>query len=186
MISLKNPGSAPKNADPAVSPLMNTTPVHTLPGITIRTATTPDDILAARELFIEYQRWLNVSLCFQGFDKELADLPGAYAPPGGRLYLVEAEGGLCGCIALRPMKDEGVCEMKRLYVREEFRGRGIGKMLAQHIVTEAKNIGYRTMRLDTLQQMETARSLYRQLGFTDIPAYYSNPLDEVVYLELEL
>lgn len=153
---------------------------------TIRLVESPDDIGMIRTLFIEYQHWLNFSLCFQGFDQELAGLPGKYALPAGRLYLAEIDGTVCGCIALRPMDEPGVCEMKRLYVREEFRGKKIGKLLAERIVADAKAIGYHTMRLDTLQRMETARTLYRQLGFTDIPAYYNNPLDEVVYLELSL
>jgi ribosomal protein S18 acetylase RimI-like enzyme len=154
--------------------------------ITIKTAESLDDIETIRSLFIEYQQWLNVSLCFQGFDKELATLPGKYAPPSGRLYLALSDGAVCGCIALRPMEETGVCEMKRLYVREAFRGQGIGRMLTEKVVADAKGIGYVTMRLDTLQQMESARGLYRQLGFTDIPAYYSNPIDDVVYLELSL
>jgi putative acetyltransferase len=153
---------------------------------TIRLAESPDDIGVIRTLFTEYQQWLNFSLCFQGFDQELAGLPGKYSPPSGRLYLAETDGAVSGCIALRPMEEFGVCEMKRLYVREEFRGQKIGKLLAEQIVADAKLIGYHAMRLDTLQRMETARSLYRHLGFTDIPAYYNNPLDEVVYLELSL
>ncbi|MFA6456366.1 MAG: GNAT family N-acetyltransferase [Bacteroidota bacterium] len=154
--------------------------------ISIISAVTSEEIEIVRLLFLEYQHWLNFSLCFQGFDKELASLPGKYAAPLGRLYLAECNGETAGCIALRPMDEEGVCEMKRLFVREQFRGQGIGKLLTNHLVADAKQIGYHTMRLDTLQRMETARSLYRQLGFTDIPAYYNNPLDEVVYLELTL
>lgn len=154
--------------------------------ITIRPAVSPEEIDTIKALFTEYQQWLNFSLCFQGFDQELAGLPGKYAPPAGRLYLAESDGSLCGCVALRPMDEPGVCEMKRLFVREEYRGKKIGRMLTEQVVTDAKAIGYHTMRLDTLERMETARSLYRQLGFTDIPAYYNNPLDEVVYLELTL
>lgn len=154
--------------------------------ITIRTAASMDDIETIRALFTEYQQWLNISLCFQGFDQELATLPGKYAPPSGRLHLALSDGAVCGCIALRPMDEAGVCEMKRLYVREAFRGQGIGRMLTEKVVADAREIGYSTMRLDTLQHMESARALYRQLGFTDIPAYYSNPIDDVVYLELNL
>lgn len=149
-------------------------------------ATSPGQIETIRSLFTEYQQWLNFSLCFQGFDKELAELPGKYAAPNGRLYLAEYDGAIAGCIALRPMDDEGVCEMKRLFVREEFRGKKIGKLLVDRILADARAIGYRTMRLDTLQRMETARTLYAKLGFTIIPAYYNNPMDEVVYMELEL
>ena len=154
--------------------------------ITIIDATVPERILAARNLFVEYQRWLNFSLCFQGFDKELAELPGKYAPPKGRLYIAEYDGGTAGCIALRPMEEEGMCEMKRLYVKDEFRGKGIGRMLAEKILADAQQIGYSVMRLDTLQRMETARLLYTKLGFKVIPAYYDNPMEEVVYMELHL
>lgn len=143
-------------------------------------------IEAIRALFIEYQEWLNVSLCFQGFDEELASLPGKYSPPGGKLYLVEYEGTAAGCIALRPMKEDGVCEMKRLFVRKQFRGKGIGKILAEQIISDAKSIGYSFMRLDTLTRMETARALYANLGFMVIPAYYHNPLNDTVYMELRL
>lgn len=153
---------------------------------TLIAAETPEQIETIRSLFIEYQRWLNFSLCFQGFDSELAGLPGKYAPPLGRLYLAVDETRVAGCIALRPMDEEGFCEMKRLYVRDEFRGKGIGRLLAERVLVDAKEIGYHTMRLDTLQRMEIARSLYQQLGFTVIPAYYHNPLEEVVYMEHRL
>jgi ribosomal protein S18 acetylase RimI-like enzyme len=149
-------------------------------------AHTPDQIEIVRSLFVEYQRWLNVSLCFQGFDSELAELPGKYAPPKGRLYLAEEQGIIAGCIALRPMDEEGICEMKRLYVKEEFRGKGIGRQLAGKIISDAREIGYTVMRLDTLQRMESARKLYTALGFTIIPPYYHNPMEEVVYMELSM
>lgn len=154
--------------------------------IKIFAAISPKHIEMIRSLFIEYQQWLNFSLCFQGFDKELAELPGKYAEPKGRLYLAKCNGAIAGCIALRPMDDELVCEMKRLFVREPFRGKKIGKLLTEKILADAKAIGYRIMRLDTLQRMETARSLYTKLGFTVIPPYYNNPMDEVVYMELLL
>ena len=127
--------------------------------VNIVPAATQDEIKTIRALFVEYQQWLNFSLCFQGFDKELAGLPGKYAPPKGRLYLAECERTIAGCIALRPMDEEGVCEMKRLFVKEEFRGKKIGRILTEKILADAKAIGYRTMRLDTLQRMETARAL---------------------------
>ncbi len=149
-------------------------------------ASSAEQIETIRTLFLEYQQWLNFSLCFQGFDKELAALPGKYEPPSGRLYLAECDGRAAGCIALRPMEESGVCEMKRLYVREEFRGKGIGKYLTKTVLGDAIEIGYHTMRLDTLQRMETARALYTSLGFTEVPAYYHNPLDGVVYMELRL
>jgi putative acetyltransferase len=154
--------------------------------IKIISAATPEHIGTVRSLFTEYQHWLNFSLCFQGFDKELAELPGKYAPPKGRIYIASVAENVAGCIALRPMDEEGICEMKRLFVREEFRGKGIGKMLAERIIAEAQQIGYRAMRLDTLQRMESARALYTKLGFKVIPAYYDNPMDEVVYMELRL
>lgn len=154
--------------------------------ITIIDATVPERIPTVRNLFIEYQRWLNFSLCFQGFDKELAELPGKYAPPKGRIYIATVAENIAGCIAVRPMDEKGICEMKRLFVREEFRGLGIGRLLAERIIADARQIGYRTMRLDTLQRMETARALYTTLGFNVIPAYYDNPMEEVVYMELHL
>jgi len=154
--------------------------------IKIISAATPEHIHAVRSLFTEYQQWLNFSLCFQGFDKELAELPGKYAPPKGRIYLASVAENIAGCIALRPMDEEGICEMKRLFVRKEFRGKGIGKMLAERTIADAQQIGYRAMRLDTLQRMESARALYTILGFKVIPAYYDNPMDEVVYMELQL
>lgn len=153
---------------------------------TLISAHTPERIPAVRELFTEYQRWLGLSLCFQGFDAELAGLPGKYAPPAGRLYLAEHDGAVAGCIALRPMEEEGCCEMKRLFVREAVRGHGIGRLLAERTVADARALGYRTMKLDTLQRMESARSLYASLGFAAVPAYYENPMDEVVYMELAL
>jgi len=153
---------------------------------TIIDATAPEWIPSVRNLFVEYQRWLNFSLCFQGFDTELADLPGKYAPPNGRIYIAAVAENIAGCIAVRPMDEEGICEMKRLFVREEFRGLGIGRLLAERIIADARQIGYRTMRLDTLQRMETARALYTTLGFNVIPAYYDNPMEEVVYMELHL
>ena len=129
---------------------------------------------------------MNFSLCFQGFDRELAELPGKYAPPGGRLYLAQVDDHIAGCIALRPLDKDGLCEMKRLYVKEKFRGNGIGKLLSEKIISDARVIGYKAMRLDTLQRMAVARSLYTKLGFEIIPAYYDNPMDEVVYMELTL
>lgn len=148
--------------------------------------TTPEQIGTIRTLFLEYQQWLNVSLCFQGFDQELAGLPGAYAPPSGRLYLATIADAVAGCIALRAMDEDEVCEMKRLFVREEFRGMGIGRQLAERVVADARAAGYRRMRLDTLRRMEEARSLYRSLGFVEIAPYYHNPIEETAYMELML
>ncbi len=154
--------------------------------ITITEAKSSEDIAAVRELFKEYAAWLGFSLCFQGFDMELATLPGKYASPTGRLLLARCGGSLAGCGALRPLETR-ICEMKRLYVRPEFRGRRLGFLLAERLIAEAKHIGYDYMRLDTLpKQMTDANRLYHSMGFYEIPAYYHNPEPEVCYLELRL
>jgi GNAT superfamily N-acetyltransferase len=138
-----------------------------------------------RVLFQEYADTLGVDLCFQGFDQELATLPGDYAPPSGRLFLALHENGTVGCAALRKLEDD-VCEMKRLYTRPGYRGLGTGRALATAVIDEAKSIGYRHMRLDTLPWMNEAIALYRSLGFSEIPAYRENPVPDTVYLELDL
>jgi putative acetyltransferase len=148
-------------------------------------AVTPAQVAQARELFLEYAAWLKVDLCFQGFDKELASLPGNYALPNGRLLLAEADGALAGCIALRPFAP-GVGEVKRLYVRPAFRGRGIAKQLTAQLLAAARAIGYASLRLDTLEIMHEAAKLYRSLGFLETAPYYHNPLQGVVYMELKL
>ena len=146
----------------------------------------PEHLAAARGLFEEYQRGLGVDLCFQGFDRELATLPGDYTPPRGRLLLARAAGGEAGCGALRPLDAPDVCEMKRLYVRAAYRGTGLGRLLAQRLVAEARAAGYARMRLDTLPAMTEARALYASLGFREIPPYRHNPVEGVRFLELEL
>ena len=155
--------------------------------LTLRAAATPGDIEQVRALFREYEAWLAYDLCFQGFEAELASLPGKYAPPSGRLYLAEVDGALAGCVALREFSP-GIAEMKRLYVRESARGAGVGRSLAVRLVADARAIGYAAMRLDTLRggKMAAANRLYEALGFIDIPAYYANPLPEVRYMELAL
>ncbi|MFA7006923.1 MAG: GNAT family N-acetyltransferase [Verrucomicrobiia bacterium] len=147
---------------------------------------TQEEVAAARALFEEYAAWLGVDLCFQGFAAELASLPGLYAPPRGRLLLAWADGNAAaGCVALRPLGDS-VCEMKRLFVRPAFRGKGVGRMLAEKVVAEARAIGYASMRLDTLPAMSAATSLYESLGFARIPAYYATPLQNTIFMELKL
>jgi ribosomal protein S18 acetylase RimI-like enzyme len=147
---------------------------------------TPAEIIAARELFLEYAKSLNFSLCFQSFDQELASLPGDYAPPTGRLLLAEFYGRRAGCVALHRLED-GICEMKRLYVRPEFRGQKIGRRLAEAVIAEARTMGYQRMRLDTVAPvMREAVQLYRELGFYEIPAYRANPMAGTLYMELTL
>lgn len=139
----------------------------------IRLAAT-EDMATVRDLFVEYQQWLGVDLCFQGFAEELAALPGRYAPPKGAIYLARMADGIVGCVALRPSTDQEA-ELKRLYVREDRRGQGIGKLLFDHAMDKARQIGYSSIVLDTLPSMHTAKSLYLSYGFKPIPAYYANP-----------
>lgn len=149
-------------------------------------AESSEQLEQARELWREYALWLEVDLCFQNFEQELAELPGRYAPPEGRLLLALNDGGLAGCIALRKI-GEGVCEMKRLYVRPEFRGQGIGRQLTARLIEEARAIGYARMRLDTLpSKMKEAEAVYRSIGFTEIEPYYHNPIAGALYMELAL
>ena len=140
---------------------------------------------AVRELFDEYQGGLGVDLCFQGFAEELANLPGRYAPPGGRLLLALDGTHAAGCVALRAL-EEGICEMKRLFVRPAYRGQGLGCRLAMQIVNEAPALGYSLMRLDTLDTLDSAMRIYAGLGFQRRPPYYANPLPGVVYWERAL
>jgi carbonic anhydrase len=154
--------------------------------IEIIDGTTPERIAQARLLFEEYAAWIEVSLCFQNFDEELASLPGDYSPPHGRLFLAEEDGHLAGCIALRPLANDS-CEMKRLYVRPEFRGRGLGRQLITTVISSAKEIGYRFMRLDTMPgKMAQALEMYRRSGFKEIEPYYSNPVVGATFMELLL
>jgi putative acetyltransferase len=149
-------------------------------------ATTPEDLAQVRRLFRAYADWLGVDLCFQGFERELSELPGAYAPPGGRLLIARVGKDAVGCVGVRPL-EPGACEMKRLWVEPGFGGNGIGRTLAETIVAAAREIGYQRMRLDTIPaRMPAAQHLYASLGFREIPPYYHNPLDGVVMLELEL
>ncbi len=138
-----------------------------------------------RRIFREYAAWLKVDLCFQGFEEELRELPGAYAPPKGCLLLAKDADAVAGVVALRPFEGD-ICEMKRLYVRPAWRGQGVGRRLAEAAIDAAKALGYARMRLDTLAFMTAATGLYRSLGFSPIPAYYRNPLEGTLYLERRL
>lgn len=156
-------------------------------GIRLMDAHRPPLLSEAATLFREYARWLGVDLGFQGFEQELAALPGKYAPPNGcMLVALDATDAVLGCVAVRPLADAGACEMKRLWTRPAGRGRGLGLALAQRSIEAARGMGHRIMRLDTLASMTPALSLYERLGFRRIPAYYHNPLADVVYLELAL
>ncbi len=144
------------------------------------------DMARVRELFLEYADWLQVDLCFQGFEEELATLPGKYAPPEGGIWFAEVEGERAGIVGLRPLDEPGLCELKRLWIRPDFRGLGLGRRLTETAIDAARAAGYAAMRLDTLPMMETAQRLYHDLGFREISAYYHNPEAGVRYLELEL
>jgi len=159
---------------------------HVVKGLTFSPAASVSQIAEARELFQEYAQSLGFSLCFQNFDQELAGLPGDYAPPEGCLLLTEYENQLAGCVALHKL-EPGVCEMKRLYLRPQFRNQGLGRALAERIITEARQIGYHRMRLDTVEPvMKDAVAMYRKLGFKDIAPYRANPIAGAMYMELNL
>lgn len=150
-----------------------------------------EEVRLARELFEEYAASLEINLCFQNFDKELAELPGEYVPPNGRLFLAIENDQIAGCVALRKIErgknGGGVCEMKRLYLRPAFRGTGLGRTLAEMIIQAAREVGYRRMRLDTLPgKMDAAIAMYRSLGFKNIEPYYNNPVEGAAFMELEL
>ena len=149
-------------------------------------AITVGDLQQARELFREYEASLGISLCFQNFDQELANLPGDYAPPQGRLLLAREFDQLMGCVALRPLGPT-TCEMKRLFVRSEYRNRGLGRVLVEALIEEARAIGYTHMRLDTIaDRMDRAVALYKSIGFVEIPPYRNNPVDSATFMELDL
>lgn len=153
-----------------------------------------EDLAAVARLFREYQISLGTDLCFQGFEEELKTLPGAYAPPRGEILMARAGRAAAGVVALRPLPDYGtplsaagaVCEMKRLYVRPAFRAAKLGRRLAERVMDEARQRGYRSLVLDTLKEMTAAQALYRALGFVEIEAYYENPLEGARYYQLAL
>ena len=138
-----------------------------------------------RRLFRTYQQWLGQDLCFQGFEKELATLPGKYAPPQGAILIAWVNDEAAGCVGMRPL-EPGICEMKRLWVADSFRSLGLGRRLADEIIERARTSGYERMRLDTLGHMKAARALYKARDFYEIPAYYGNPVADVIYLEKRL
>lgn len=159
------------------------------PVIAITTPTDADSLDAARDIIREYAQGLGVDLCFQGFEEELAALPGEYAEPRGTLLLAWVDGALAGCCALRPLDAvdyPNASEMKRLYVRPAFRGFGLGRQLAEAILDAARTAGYDCVLLDTLDDMEAARALYEELGFTEVPPYYHNPIAGAHYLKADL
>ena len=153
--------------------------------IAIRPATGDADIATVRALFLEYAAGLGFSLCFQDFDAELAGLPGDYAPPSGGLWLATVDGAVAGSVGLRPL-EPGVCEIKRLYLRPAFRGLGLGRRMAETVMVAAQRHGYGTMRLDTVDEMIAAQSLYRALGFRERPPYGDHRHERLRYFELAL
>ena len=151
----------------------------------IKQAETPGEIDEVRRLFLEFEAFLGIDLCFEGFEEELAGLPGKYAPPGGALLMGLEKDNVSGCVALRALA-RGECEMKRLFVRPEFRRTGLGRLLAHEVIGVACQLGYSLMRLDTFENLTEAIGLYESLGFRKTDAYYENPLRNVVYMELDL
>ena len=148
----------------------------------------PEDLKDTTYLFEEYAKSLGIDLSFQDFASEMASMPGKYAPPNGSLLLarISTTGTAIGCVGLRPLGSNGFCEMKRLYVEPSGRGLGVGKALAVAVVEEARRLGYTAMRLDTLPNMASARTLYKGLGFREISPYYDTPLEGTIFLELSL
>jgi putative acetyltransferase len=160
-----------------------------IPQIRLTTPSTAEALNATREIFREYADGLGVDLCFQQFDQELASLPGEYTPPRGALLLALVDGEVAGCCALRPLDAvdyPNAAEMKRLYVRKAFRGLGLGRQLAEAMLDAAREAGYASVLLDTLDEMEAARALYQELGFEEIPPYYHNPIAGAHYLKADL
>jgi putative acetyltransferase len=163
--------------------------MDTTSAIEVNEATTPFQLARVRELMLDYRASLSVDLCFQDFDAELHNLPGAYASPTGVLLLAHVAGEPAGCAALQALTDvdyPDACEMKRLFVHTRARKVGLGRVLAERLLDTARAMGYRTMLLDTLDEMEAARGLYASLGFEEIPPYYFNPIPGAHYLKVDL
>jgi ribosomal protein S18 acetylase RimI-like enzyme len=179
-MKMENANSVKLSDSSAISPF------SAVQAFDVRQAESPSQIATIRELFLEYAQSLGFSLCFQSFDKELAGLPGEYAPPEGRLLLATYDAAPAGCVALHKL-DSSICEMKRLYVCPQFRGKGLGRGLAEHVIADARHIGYQRLRLDTVEpMMQAAVAMYRQLGFREIAPYRENPIDGAMYMELAL
>jgi ribosomal protein S18 acetylase RimI-like enzyme len=162
---------------------------HQLPAIELRAPARLQEFDSVRDVFREYAQGLGVDLCFQNFEEELAHLPGEYAPPRGALFLATIAGKPAGCVALRPLDSAdypNAAEMKRLYVRDRYRGSGLGRELAEAALDAAREAGYSSVLLDTLDDMEAARGLYEDLGFHEIPPYYHNPIPGAHYLKCDL
>lgn len=153
--------------------------------LSIVQAESEETLARVQELFREYADSLGINLCFQDFEKELAGLPGDYAPPAGRLYLAFEEARPAGCVGLRKISAD-VCEMKRLYVRPLYRGKGVGRRLALTLIEDARKIGYSRMFLDTVPSMKRAIALYRSLGFKPIAPYRHSPIEDAMFMELRL
>lgn len=165
---------------------LNRTVMHPLGKVALAEAISPAEIAEVRELFVEYSVWIGFSLAYQDFDKELASLPGKYARPTGRLLLARVDEVVAGCGAIRQL-ETSVCEMKRLFVKPEFRGYGLGRKLTETLIGDAREMGYSAMRLDTVaEKMGDAVRLYQALGFHKIPAYYSGARAGTLYFELQL
>lgn len=163
--------------------------METLPAIELLQARLPEQIAAVRQLMREYAAELSVDLCFQGFEAELAGLPGDYAEPLGALLLALVDGQPAGCVAMRPLPEAdhtNACEMKRLFVRPAFRGFGLGRVMAQALIDRAASAGYSSMLLDTLDDMASARALYASLGFEEVAPYYFNPIAGAHYMKVQL
>jgi len=167
----------------------SSSPIMTTELIQIQALEGTDDTKQVRALFMEYANSLDIDLCFQNFEEELADLPGDYAPPRGALFIARTGHDMVGCCALRPLDTAdypNACEMKRLYVRPALRGNGLGRRLAEAVMEAANLAGYAYVLLDTLSEMETARAMYQELGFVEVAPYYFNPLEGAHYLMARL